>query len=112
MLPSQNLLGGNHQSGFKYRNFRRRFKDTLEEQLNAVPRANQFRAGIITRQYGKGRRLYDVENFIGGCKPLVDVLKAYAVILNDSPSCWRGYYLQERSADGLDRFTIELIEYA
>jgi hypothetical protein len=112
VLPSQNQLGGNHRNGHKYRRVRRELDKALAEQLNAVPRANRFRAGIITRFYGKGCRTYDTENFIGGCKPLVDVLKAYAVILDDKPSTWRGYYRQERSPDGVDRFRVQLLEYA
>lgn len=115
-LPSQNALGGNHKSGHKYRNIRRNFEKDLADQLNAIPRATKFRAAIITRQFGKtkhGRwcRPYDVGNLVGGCKPLVDTLKAYAVILDDRDETFKGYYRQERSADGFDRYTITLLEY-
>jgi hypothetical protein len=112
VLPSLNMLKGNGRDSFRYRRYRRSYDKALAEQLNAVPRANRFRAGIITRLYGKGCRTYDNDNFIGGCKPLVDILKAYAVILDDKPSTWRGYYRQERSPDGVDRFRVQLLEYA
>ena len=115
-LPSQNHLGGNHKTGHKYRNIRRNFEKDLKDQLNAVPRAAKFRAAIITRQFGKTKHgrwcyPYDAANFVGGCKPLVDVLKAFAVILDDRDDTFRGYYRQERSTDGFDRYTITLMEY-
>lgn len=114
--PSQNDLGGNHKSGFKYRNIRNQFAKLLKEQLNAIPAANKFRSAIITRHYGlsdkgKQKREYDQENLVGGGKPLVDVLKDYAVIVDDRPGCWRGYYRQAKATDGLDRITIHLMEY-
>ena len=116
-LPSQNNLGGNHKTGFKYRNIRRNFEKTLADQLNAIPRATKFREAIITRQFGKtkhGRwcRPYDHANLVGGAKPLVDTLKAFAVILDDRDDTFRGHYRQERSADGVDRYNILLMEYA
>ena len=114
--PSQNDLGGNHKSGFKYRRIRNSLALRLKDQLNAIPAAKQFRAGVITRHYGlsaKGRqkREYDRENLIGGGKPLVDVLKDYAVIIDDRPDCWTGHYRQEKAADGVDKIHIQLIEY-
>lgn len=115
--PSQNDLGGNGKSGFKYRNVRNRFTKLLKEQLNAIPAAKKFRAGIITRHYGlsekgKQKRRYDEENLVGGGKPLVDAIKDYAVIIDDRPDCWKGYYRQVKSPDGVDRITIQLLEYA
>lgn len=115
-LPSQNHLGGNHKTGHKYRSIRRNFEKTLADQLNAIPRATKFRAAIIVRQFGKTKHgrwcyPYDAANFIGGAKPLVDTLKAFAVILDDRDSTFRGYYRQERSPDGVDRFILTLMEY-
>jgi hypothetical protein len=112
VLPSCNMLGANTKEGHKYRNWRRFFTKVLADQLNAVPRATKFRAGIITRLWGAGKRTYDQKNFEWGQKPLVDVLTNFAVILDDKPSTWRGYYRQERSADGVDRFRVQLLEYA
>lgn len=115
-LPSQNDLGGNHQNGWTYRKYRRELSEALKEQLNAIPRAEKFRVGLITRLYGlsaKGRqkRQYDLENLIGGCKPLIDVLKDYAVIVDDRPNFWRGHYDQVKSPDGIDRVRVVLLEY-
>jgi hypothetical protein len=109
--PSQNDLGGNHKSGWAYRSLRNRLAKQLKDQLNAIPAATRFRAGIITRQYGARKRRYDDENLVGGGKPLVDVLRDYAVLVDDRPGMWRGYYRQERSPDGVDRIVIRLMEY-
>lgn len=114
--PSQNDLGGNHKSGFKYRNFRNKLAKLLKDQLNDIPAAMKYRVGIITRYYGvsakgKQKRAYDEENLVGGGKPLIDVLKDYAVILDDNPSAWKGYYKQAKAPDGVDRIHIQLMEY-
>jgi len=114
--PSQNDLGGNHKSGFKYRNIRNKLAKLMKAQLNAVPAAAKFRSAIITRHYGlsekgKQKRQYDEENLVGGGKPLVDNLRDYGVIINDSPDAWKGYYKQEKSHDGVDRIHVHLMEY-
>lgn len=114
--PSLNQLGGNMKNNPKYRAFRNRLAKLLKEQLNAIPRAEKFRVGIITREYGRSergvqKRAYDEENMIGGGKGLVDTLRDYAVIVNDDPGHWKGFYRQERSPDGIDRIRIQLLEY-
>lgn len=115
-LTSQNDLGGNHKDGYKYRNIRKGYEKALVG-LNNVPRANKFRVATVTRFYGKNQKTgrwygrYDIGNLVGGCKPLIDTLKAYAVILDDREDCFAGYYDQERSPDGVDRIRIEILEY-
>ncbi len=114
--PSQGDLGGNHKTGWQYRNIRNGFSKLLRDQLNAIPAATRFRAAVITRLYGKTRtgrskRAYDEENLVGGGKPLIDTLRDYAVILNDAPGVWKGWYRQEKSPDGVDRIRIVLMEY-
>jgi hypothetical protein len=116
-IPSQTALGGNVKSGYTYRRYRKFFEQAMKAPLNEIPRAERFRVAVITRLYGKtlsGRwcRPYDWANLVGGCKPLVDTLTNYAVILDDRAECFAGYYLQERSPDGIDRFRIRLLEYA
>ena len=118
-LPSQNAIGGNGQgfNGSKYRKWRNGIERAIKDQLNEIPRARVFRAAIVTRYYGKSPggatfRAYDHENFVGGCKPLVDVLRAYGVIYNDNAAYWRGYYRQQPSPNGETFFTITLYEFA
>lgn len=110
-VPSGNVLGANTKKNHNYRKWRTWFERVLREQLEAIPRASKHRVGIITRYYGKGRRAYDLENFSHGCKPLVDVLQAFDVIVNDNPSYWRGYYQQLKSPTGVDILRIEILEY-
>lgn len=113
-LPSQNAIGCNNggYAGVKYRRWRAGIDAALKEQLNAIPRARRFRVGVVTRYYAGKFRAYDHENFVGGCKPLVDVLRGYGVIYNDSPAYWRGYYHQLPSTTGQTYYTVELLEFA
>lgn len=114
VLPSQNVVGANGAgaAGGKYRKWRNKLDKALAEQLNLIPRARKFRAAIVTRYFAGKFRAYDHENFVGGCKPLVDVLRGYGVIFNDNAQNWRGYYRQEPSKNGKVYFTVELFEFA
>lgn len=111
---SGNVIGANTSGwlGAKYRKARNTFDKDLKDQLNAIPRAMRFRAGVITRYYAGRFRAYDHENFVAGAKPLVDVLRGYGVIYNDSPAYWRGYYHQLPSTTGQTYYTVELLEFA
>jgi len=108
---STNQLGGNSKRHFLYRRYRDALADYLAPWLNRVPHAQRFRAGIITRHWGKGARAFDQENLIGGCKPLIDVLRQYGAIIDDSPSYWRGYYQQQKSTTTEASFSIRLLEF-
>lgn len=113
VLPSANTVGANGKgsSGFKYRKWRASIDEAIRAQLNQIPRARRHRVGIITRYHYGNFRAYDEENFIGGCKPLVDVLRAYGVIANDNAAYWKGYYRQVKSELGYTYFTVELYEF-
>ena len=110
-ILSGNKLGGNTKRNHTYRKTRAWYEHALKEQLSSIPHAAKFRVGIITRYYAKGRRAYDYENMSHGCKPLVDTLRAYGVIVNDNPGYWKGYYHQESSPTGVDAIRIEILEY-
>lgn len=112
VLPSANTLGGNGRKSYGYRKHRNGLSTLLGPQLGEVPRANKFRVGVVTRYYGARKRKYDTWNGSAGCKALIDVLVSYAVLISDAPSAFQGHYLQKRSGDGVDRFTVRLIEYA
>ncbi len=114
ILFSANKLGTNNQTNYRYRQARKRFARELKEQLNLIPRANKFRAGLITRYYDttKNYRAYDLENLAGGCKGLIDVLQSYGAIVKDSPNYWRGYYAQDKVRGGGCYYTIDLWEFA
>jgi Holliday junction resolvase RusA-like endonuclease len=108
--PSQNMLKGNSKGNYLYRKWRKSFQKILEKQMKAVPPAQGRRIGVLTRYWAKGCRPYDLENLVGGLKPLIDVLKRNGVIIDDAPKWWRGYYRQEKSADGANRLEIEIRE--
>jgi hypothetical protein len=113
ILPSANVVGANTKgaSGHKYRKWRTSIDAAIKDQLNQVPRARRHRTGIITRYYSGDFRAYDEENFIGGCKPLIDVLRAYGVLQNDNKAWWKGHYRQLPSTTGETYFTVELYEF-
>jgi hypothetical protein len=104
--PSQNQLGGNHRNGHKYRKIKRELDALLGPELRRIAKAKAWRRGIITRCYGKRKRRYDHANLVGGCKALIDLLTAHGVIVDDNEKFWQGHYLQEKSADGIDRIRI------
>lgn len=107
-VPSQNQLKGNTRYAYNYRRWRASFQKQLETQFAEIPKAEIARTGIITRYIGAKCRVYDLENFIGGCKPLIDVLKRNGVIVDDAPKWWRGHYHQNKSPDGEHRLEIEI----
>lgn len=110
--PSQNQTRGNHKYAYGYRNIKKDLMRALAAELVEVPRAKRWRRGIIHRCYAKGKRAYDVENLVGGCKPLIDMLKESRVIIDDNKKWWQGAYLQSKSETGKDYIRITLQECA
>jgi hypothetical protein len=64
--------------------------------------------GTITRFYAGRCRQYDLENLVGGCKPLIDAMKEFRIIHDDNPDVWVGYYRQEKSKTNTNYATIVL----
>lgn len=116
-ILSQNALGANNQTNYKYRKMREKYVSDLKGKADQIPTADAFRCGIITRYYNTlrefgGQRAYDLENLIGGCKPLLDVLRNhYGLLVNDSPPWWRGYYHQEVDKTQPCHYSITLMEF-
>lgn len=108
LVPSQNQLSGNTRAGWKYRVWRKKFESQAKRwDLKKAPPGIKC-IGIFTRHYGKRCREYDLENLIGGLKPLIDVLRGLGIIVNDDPKHWRGYYRQTPAADKVSKLTIEI----
>ena len=63
-------------------------------QLNAA-KSHQFRRVTIQRY---GARLLDHDNFVGGCKPLLDALTRAGLLWDDSPGYLRVTYAQVSGA--------------
>lgn len=110
--PTQNSLKGNTKAGYDYRKWRRHWEDTFGDFFRAMPRSILLRRVTITRHYGKGRRAYDRGNFIGGCKPLIDTLVNMGALYNDNAVFLEDHYIQEKSADGVDRVSVLIEELA
>ncbi|MCP3681231.1 MAG: hypothetical protein GY861_00945 [bacterium] len=51
---------------------------------------------IITRIYTGRHREIDYDNFVGGCKPLLDSLKDVKFIVDDNPKWLDREYMQEK----------------
>jgi Holliday junction resolvase RusA-like endonuclease len=68
-------------------------------QLKAVPKATQPRRVTIIRLYSGREREWDYGNLVGGCKPVLDAMKAAGLIVDDSPKWSEQIYKQERGAE-------------
>jgi hypothetical protein len=78
---------------------RKRLRDQYERIIRLVRRPcdrvkrYEFRCVKIERH---GVRQLDHDNFVGGCKPLIDALKNVGLIWDDSPSYCRVKYTQHQ----------------
>ena len=60
-----------------------------------VPKANGRRRKLVVIRYAKHRRFFlDMDNFIGGCKPLLDAAILKELTVDDSPEHVEVEYLQ------------------
>lgn len=53
----------------------------------------------ITRFYGYRKRALDKDNLYGACKPLIDAMRGYKIIPDDTPKHINLYVDQEKSPD-------------
>ena len=51
----------------------------------------------ITRFYGYRKRALDKDNLYGACKPLIDAIRGYKIIPDDTPKHINLYVDQEKS---------------
>lgn len=51
----------------------------------------------ITRFYGHRKRAFDKDNLYGACKPLIDAVRGFRIIPDDTPSHINLYVEQEKS---------------
>lgn len=97
-LLSVNKLKGNYRGArFAYKKYKQRWIDSFLSERSTLAIKGAFYRGFITRLYVKPCRPLDLENLVGGCKPLVDALKKADIIPEDNPKVWRGYYFQQAS---------------
>jgi hypothetical protein len=112
--PSGNSIGssGRGRNGWKYRQERKacalaRFGWIWGGEPTQATRKRRL---WITRQWGKGKRAYDMDNLAWGLKPLIDEIKVQGWIKEDSPKWVERIYKQEKSPDGVDRIIIRIEE--
>lgn len=107
---SRNQIGSNNKRKWNiYRDWRDRCMFQVKK-IVGIPLATGPRYGILTRHWAKRKREYDHDNWVGGCKPLVDTLVKAGLLVDDTPKMWRGYYRQEKSETGHDYISVQLME--
>lgn len=105
------------RSHWAYNKYKQAFEKVFKSHLLSLTKATGFRRITLTRVYGlgpKGGRCYDFDrdNLAQGAKPICDILKKYAIIIDDSPEWAEIHYQQEASKDGKSyiRILIEELE--
>lgn len=76
-----------------------------------VPPATAKRVVRITRTYRSLRHKLDHDNFVGGCKSLVDSLIRHKVILGDESHRVVVVYAQEKQTEGDDWMEVCVYDY-
>lgn len=113
-LLSGNKTGSNGKgaSGWKYRKAADKYSRAvnLSEPLPLAAPGSRRRV-TITRLYRTGRRKFDKDNLVWGCKPLVDVLKKRGYIFDDNPKHVEVVYLQKPGGTNFDRIEILVEEF-
>lgn len=104
---SLNKLMGMHWAA------KRRLKDSWAGELEwptAEEKAKHRRIVKFTRLVGPRERRFDDDNFIGGCKPIRDVLVSMGYILDDDDAGAEFEYSQVSSPEG-PGLRIEISEF-
>ena len=82
-LPTPSLNRYKRMHWGAQKRLRDQYETLIRHQMRSLDRArpHQFRRVKIERY---GSRLLDVDNFVGGCKPLIDALSRAGIIWDDS----------------------------
>lgn len=111
ILESGNIIGSNGYGpkGYKYRAAKKKYSRAINirDPRPETCCSETKRRLTITRCYGKRKRKYDKDNFIWGCKPLIDILNDRAWFFDDDPKHLEVVYKQ-KSIDSPDS-KVELI---
>ena len=93
--PSQNDFTKHYKSErFGYRKIKRSWWKEIPPPPHHL-RAASPRTVRFTRVLGKGERPFDDGNFVGGMKPILDILVARLWLIDDRASKCVAYYVQE-----------------
>jgi len=121
---SQNRARPNHgKARFGYKTARKQWIASLSQlvQVGFVAAATGPRVVRITREYGKGKRVYDYGNLVGGMKSTIDAMQkvirgggktltASGMILDDAPKYFTPLFDQRKAADGEEAVLFEIWE--
>jgi len=93
---------------------RSRWKKAIEVQLVAYGEEMlELKPKIelkITRFYGYRKRQLDKDNLYGACKPLIDAIRGFKIIPDDTPRHIDLYVEQEKSPDKSTFVQINAVE--
>ena len=89
--PSANQLRRRYRNSFAYKRLQETWQTEIACKIRPGIRAEIER--FVLKEKPKMRvliqltkpRLYDLDNFVGGCKPIIDSLRKLGLIHNDSP---------------------------
>ncbi len=90
-----------------YKKHRDKTKERIVSVVGKVEQEEDRTAWLFERQWGKGKRVFDQANLIGGFKPLVDSMVKIGLIKDDSPDLFKGYYTQKKSSSGVGFIRIQ-----
>jgi hypothetical protein len=90
-IPSANQLRRKYRNSFAYKQLQETWQTEIACKIRPALRAQIER--FVLKEKPKMRvliqltkpRLYDLDNFVGGCKPIIDSLRRLGLIHNDSP---------------------------
>ena len=106
VLQSLNTFA-NKKNRWAYANWKKKVR-VIGLYLPEVTRIRSKSSVVIARHYGKGRRKYDHDNMVGGCKPIIDLLVRQGYLYNDTPEYVEVEYIQVKSDDGEDQIEIQV----
>jgi hypothetical protein len=84
--------------------------DTGQTLVGPLPRETARQGRITVRITRHSSRLLDIDNFAGGCKPLIDQLRYAKLIPDDDPASVDLQFAQEKVAQKFEMTTIEILQ--
>ncbi|KKM92109.1 hypothetical protein LCGC14_1221780 [marine sediment metagenome] len=109
-IPSANQLRRKYRHPFAYKTLRETWQAEIYCKIRPEVRAQIER--FVLKEKPKMRvliqltkpRLYDLDNFVGGCKPIIDSLRKLGLIHNDSPH-WLDLQVEQIQRSKMRAFT-------
>lgn len=87
------------------------WRTAMQDSAGSMGGCYTWSQWVITRIYCGRSQEMDYGNLVGGYKPVPDWLQEWGVILDDNPRRFKCEYQQVRSAQGVTRTTLELLDF-